>query len=234
MRAPARKTATPVRRPPEDEAPRGKPARGGMSPALLVGGGLGALAIVTAGVVTVILATRSPTEQTQQLPGPQALVLDVNAAKDALKQKDLPKEQPKTTEQGPASGQPKTPPAELPKQPVTELPKQPVTEQPKQPAVEKPKEPAVEKPKEPTPQPQPDRVVNPGNGQLDRATLQKIKDATVYFRVTQPDGSIAQGSGFFGLAPGLVLTNAHVLGMLSAEGRRPKRVEVVYHSGLPD
>jgi hypothetical protein len=70
-------------------------------------------------------------------------------------------------------------------------------------------------------------------GQLDRQTLLRIKEATVYVRVTLPDGSIFFGTGFFGHGPGLVLTNAHVLGMLGAEGRRPQRIEIVYRNGEP-
>src|SRR5207253_851751 len=46
-------------------------------------------------------------------------------------------------------------------------------------------------------------------GQLQADVLAKVKRATVYIRVTLPDGNVAQGSGFFGVEHGLVLTNAH-------------------------
>jgi hypothetical protein len=56
----------------------------------------------------------------------------------------------------------------------------------------------------------------------------------VYLRVTEARGSVAQGSGFFGIVNGIVLTNAHVLGMLDADGRRPQHIEVVVNSGERD
>ncbi len=70
--------------------------------------------------------------------------------------------------------------------------------------------------------------------QLNPATLAKVKKATAYLRVTLPDSSVVQGSGFFGVEPGLVLTNAHVLGMLRPESRRPLRIDVILNSGDKD
>jgi S1-C subfamily serine protease len=214
-----------------------------MPPALLIGGGLGALAIITAGVVTVILATQPSATTNTEPPGGQQLVAENKAGKEGPTQSikvDLPKipaqgvakvplqdtvkEQFKETKDPPKESAP-----EKTKPPVQERPKETVKEQPKPPAQDPPKELPKEQPKDPPPL----KIAGGGNGQLDAAVLKKIKEATVYFRVTQEDGSISQGSGFFGLAPGLVLTNAHVLGMLSPDGRRPARVEIVYRSGLP-
>jgi predicted Zn finger-like uncharacterized protein len=61
----------------------------------------------------------------------------------------------------------------------------------------------------------------------------RVKHATVYIQVTFPDGRKASGSGFFGAreSPNIVLTNAHVLGMLAPESHAPKNVEVVINSG---
>jgi S1-C subfamily serine protease len=70
--------------------------------------------------------------------------------------------------------------------------------------------------------------------QIDPATVARVKDATVYLRVQLPNGDVAQGSGFFCLEPGLILTNAHVLGMLRADAAPPTRVAVVVHSGEAD
>lgn len=72
------------------------------------------------------------------------------------------------------------------------------------------------------------------DGSLAPAVLQRVKKATVYVKVTMPNSSVSQGSGFFAVEQGVVLTNAHVLGMLVGQTRRPQRVEVVLHSGQPD
>jgi len=48
-----------------------------------------------------------------------------------------------------------------------------------------------------------------------------------------PGGSVSQGSGFFAVEKGIVLTNAHVLGMLKPDARLPQRVQVVCDSGEP-
>jgi predicted Zn finger-like uncharacterized protein len=74
----------------------------------------------------------------------------------------------------------------------------------------------------------------PANPQLPPDLVQKVKKATVYLRATLADGSLAQGSGFFGVEPNIVLTNAHVVGMLRAESRPPQKVEVVLNSGAVD
>jgi predicted Zn finger-like uncharacterized protein len=70
-------------------------------------------------------------------------------------------------------------------------------------------------------------------GELTREARDKVKHATVYIRVTMPDGSKASGSGFFGAsdARNVVLTNAHVIGMLAPDSQQPRAVEVVVNSG---
>jgi hypothetical protein len=52
-------------------------------------------------------------------------------------------------------------------------------------------------------------------------------------RTTMPNGSQGSGTGFFGevAAPSIVLTNAHVIGMVSPDSPRPSKIEVVLHSG---
>lgn len=60
--------------------------------------------------------------------------------------------------------------------------------------------------------------------------VKKVKQSTAYLRVTLPGGEIAQGSGFFALERNLVLTNAHVVGLLRSS-TPPRRVEVVVRSG---
>jgi hypothetical protein len=63
--------------------------------------------------------------------------------------------------------------------------------------------------------------------------LDRVKNATVFLRVTSADGSKGSGSGFFGCpeAPNIILTNAHVVGMLSPDSGRPLAIEVFVHSG---
>jgi S1-C subfamily serine protease len=72
------------------------------------------------------------------------------------------------------------------------------------------------------------------NQKLDRTTLKKLKQATVLLKVRLPDGRLVSGSGFFAGESGLVLTNAHVLGMLDPGSRRPTSVQVVINSGESD
>jgi hypothetical protein len=67
--------------------------------------------------------------------------------------------------------------------------------------------------------------------QLAPAAVARVKQATVFLRVTTADGGKAEGSGFFTLKPGLLITNAHVLGMLGKQSKAPADVEVVLHSG---
>ena len=52
------------------------------------------------------------------------------------------------------------------------------------------------------------------NPSLNPAVLKKVKEATVHLEVSLPNGSTAEGSGFFTDEPGIILTNAHVIGML--------------------
>jgi S1-C subfamily serine protease len=94
------------------------------------------------------------------------------------------------------------------------------------------KDPASEKKKEaPSKKMGKEEAVVVRDGQLPKAILERVKEATAYLRVTLPSQSVAQGSGFLAVRPGLVLTNAHVLGMLHADSRRPARVDVVLLSG---
>jgi hypothetical protein len=66
---------------------------------------------------------------------------------------------------------------------------------------------------------------------LSKEVLTKVKGSTVLLKVKLPNGQLVTGSGFFGHEPGLVLTNAHVLGMLDPASRLPVKVEVVLNSG---
>lgn len=74
-------------------------------------------------------------------------------------------------------------------------------------------------------------VLSHGGDQLAPDVLKKVKNATVYLRVTLPDDRVVEGSGFFGGASNVILTNRHVLGMLSADGRPPQKIEVIVGNG---
>jgi S1-C subfamily serine protease len=81
-----------------------------------------------------------------------------------------------------------------------------------------------------------DKKADPGDepgpgGQLSKNVRNKVVSATVYMLVTQGDGRVAEGSGFLAFEPGLVLTNAHVVGMLKPEQEPPRQVNVVLYSG---
>jgi hypothetical protein len=64
----------------------------------------------------------------------------------------------------------------------------------------------------------------------------RVKKATVYIRVHFADGRGASGTGFFGAsdAPNIILTNAHVVGMLAPDSRPPLKIEVFINSGEKD
>jgi S1-C subfamily serine protease len=69
--------------------------------------------------------------------------------------------------------------------------------------------------------------------QIDGVTVQRVKRSTVYLQVTLPNGMKSEGSGFLAVEPGIVITNAHVLGMLQAQSQPPTNVDVVVNSGEP-
>jgi tetratricopeptide (TPR) repeat protein/S1-C subfamily serine protease len=71
----------------------------------------------------------------------------------------------------------------------------------------------------------------PAPAVIDRDTTRKVKQATVLLRVRLANDDTLEGSGFFAVEPGLVLTNAHVLGMLRPGSPTPEKVQVVVHSG---
>src|SRR5438309_2090107 len=72
-----------------------------------------------------------------------------------------------------------------------------------------------------------------GQDQLPADVLKKVKRSTVYLSVTLPDGRVLEGSGFLAGGPGVVITNAHVMGMLSMEGRPPHQIDVIVDRGEP-
>ncbi|HZY85733.1 MAG TPA: trypsin-like peptidase domain-containing protein, partial [Gemmataceae bacterium] len=77
------------------------------------------------------------------------------------------------------------------------------------------------------------KLIKNTTGQLTPAVLQKVKGSTVYLRVKSAQGE-SEGSGFFGGVPGVVVTNAHVVGMLARGAPAPTSVRVVRNKGEKD
>jgi S1-C subfamily serine protease len=69
--------------------------------------------------------------------------------------------------------------------------------------------------------------------QLDADILKKTKEATVHLNVKMVDSSTAEGSGFLTEEAGLVVTNAHVIGMMDADSRKPAEVTITLSGGTP-
>jgi V8-like Glu-specific endopeptidase len=72
--------------------------------------------------------------------------------------------------------------------------------------------------------------VNADEG-LNDSVLKAVKRATVHLRVKLANERFAEGSGWFAVEKGLIITNAHVLGMIDADSRRPLQIEATIHSG---
>jgi S1-C subfamily serine protease len=144
----------------------------------------------------------------------------------------------KTEQVARADGPPPTPAvADPPRRPPADPPKEPTRQDPPKdpPRPEPPKDPPREDPpKETRPSPEPalsTDLVPITDGALPVEVLRRVKLATLYVKVQMGDGRSATGSGFFEQSTGLILTNAHVVGMLREGAAAPRRVEVVHNSG---
>src|SRR5437764_999285 len=66
---------------------------------------------------------------------------------------------------------------------------------------------------------------------LPRDVLTKVKNATTFMLCKFNDGRAGSGSGFF-IGRDLVMTNAHVVGMLPPGSQKPKDLDVILNSGM--
>src|SRR5262249_15628138 len=89
-------------------------------------------------------------------------------------------------------------------------------------AVGGPDAPAIEVPSGPAP------------AVIDKETARQVKEATAYLRVRLAHGQTVEGSGVFAVQPGLLLSQAAVLGMLRPGSPMPGEVRVVVYSGEPE
>ncbi len=128
---------------------------------------------------------------------------------------------------------PYTPPSDTPK--PTELTPPPTTPATRPlPTVTRPTAPPATTPKPPatTPKP-PDPPVPPVNrDRISDEALDRLKRATVYIEVDDGMGGGGTGSGWFGGEPGMIVTNAHVLGMLYVGAKEPAKITVFLDSGV--
>jgi S1-C subfamily serine protease len=69
------------------------------------------------------------------------------------------------------------------------------------------------------------------SGQLDGITLDQCKKSTVFVEVESKFGGGSTGSGWFGIENNIVITNAHVLGMLSPSSPPPAKITLFLNSG---
>jgi S1-C subfamily serine protease len=87
--------------------------------------------------------------------------------------------------------------------------------------------------KAPDPGPPP-RPVDSGDGSLPPQMVDRIEKNTLLIKVVSGSGSEGSGSGFFEAGSGLIVTNAHVVGMLEPQAKRPQKIDVVLNSGMPN
>jgi predicted Zn finger-like uncharacterized protein len=182
--------------------------------------GVGLAVVLTGGIVLYFMLSKDDAKQVANAtPPPPPLVEGPQAQLQGQPINNLPRgNQPPVPRPG---GRPAAPDQPVQGQPVAQPPA-PANADPSKEIKNPP--PVEEEPRNPAPA---------GNGQLTRQARDRVTAATVYLRVTQGDGTKMAGTGFFGCpgAKNIVLTNAHVVGMLSPESSRPKSIEVFVHSG---
>lgn len=216
----------------EEDSPRRRrgakeePAK--KSPLLLILGGLGALLLVGGGAAYFLLgddAKPNDVAVVKNDPVPQPTI-GANGVANAI-------------ENGLAKGTTTTVKPEPTK----------VATEPVKPAVEPIKPTPTPMPMKPTPEPvkptpppatKPETFTSNGitrdqlmTGTMTRLTTDTVKKASVFIVVEAAEGR-GSGSGWFGLEPGLVFTNAHVLHMIAPHSPAPKKITIYLNSGTQE
>lgn len=203
-----------------DDAPKGKNRRdeGEYQPKkksalpLILGVLAGLVVIGGGGAAAVVMLMKSPesaqaTNTTPQEPPPTVAGPVVPPTTPATK--------PQPPEDPPKPVDPPKPPMD-PVKPV-DPPVKPVD-----PPV-KPVDPPVKPVDPPKPPANRDRIAS--------EALAALKRSTVYIEVEDLDGGGGSGSGWFGGEPGLIITNAHVLGMIYPGAKEPAKITVFTDAG---
>ncbi len=66
---------------------------------------------------------------------------------------------------------------------------------------------------------------------MDEITITKVKRATVMIECESKNGGAATGSGWFGMEPGIVITNSHVIDMKAPGSPPPAKLTIFMNAG---
>ena len=77
-------------------------------------------------------------------------------------------------------------------------------------------------------------LVLPQVRQPSRSIIDRTQRATVYIEVEDGRGNGGAGSGWFGIEPGMVITNAHVIMMQATQSKPPAKITIYINSGIPN
>ena len=203
------------------------------SPLLLILGGLGALLLVGGGAAYFLLGDDAKPNDVAAIgtiaPQPQPAI-GANGVANAI-ENGLAKGTTTVVKPEPSKVAPEpTKPAAEPIKPIP-APTKPTPEAVKPtPEAVKPTPPVVK----------PETVTSNGitrdqmmTGTMTRLTTETVKKASVLIVVDTAEGQGA-GTGWFGLEPGLIFTNAHVLHMIAPHSPVPKKVTVYLNSGTQE
>ena len=219
----------------EEDSPRRRrgakeePAK--KSPLLLILGGLGALLLVGGGAAYFLLGDDAKPNDVAAIgtidPQPQPTI-GANGVANAI-ENGLAKGTTTTVKPEPTKATPETQPAKPAVEPIKPTP------------MPMPTKPTPD-PVKPTPPPatKPETFTSNGitrdqmmTGTMTRLTTDTVKKASVFIVVETAEGRGA-GTGWFGLEPGLIFTNAHVLHMIAPHSPMPKKVTVYLNSGTQE